>query len=61
MNKSKVLTEEVVSKIDAVIDALKKIPTETEAEKASIDARISVLEWLKSGKAGTVRVQGIEK
>lgn len=61
MNKSKVLTPEVIEKIDAVIAAFKAIEVETDEERASIEARIAVMEWLKSGKRGTVQVHPADK
>ncbi len=58
MNKSKVLTPDVIEKIDAAIDAFRKIDAANAEERASIDARVAVLEWIKSGKSGTVQVHG---
>lgn len=57
MNKSKILTPAIIEKIDAVIEEFNKIDADAQ-ERVSIDARIAVLEWLKSGKSGTVQVHG---
>ncbi len=61
MNKSKILTPDVVEKIDATIEAFKKLQPENDEERASIDARIAVLEWLKSGRRGTVKVHSVQE
>lgn len=60
-SKSKVLNEDVVAKIDAVIAALRDVKIDTEEEKKSVDARVAVLEWLKSGRSGKLHVDEIEK
>ena len=60
-SKSKVLNEDVVAKIDAVISALMDIKVDNEEEKKSVDARIAVLEWLKSGRSGKLHVDEIKK
>ena len=56
MTKSKVLNENVIAKIDAVIDELKQVKIETEQDKIGVESRISVWEWLKSGRAGHLKV-----
>ncbi|MBP3340225.1 MAG: hypothetical protein IJD69_00305 [Alphaproteobacteria bacterium] len=56
MTKSKVLNENVIAKIDAVIDELKQVKIETEQDKIGVESRISVLEWLKSGRSGHLKV-----
>ncbi len=56
MTKSKVLNENVIAKIDAVIEELKQVKIETEQDKIGVESRISVLEWLKSGRSGHLKV-----
>ena len=45
MTKSKVLNENVLAKIDAVIEELKKVDAESEQDKIGVESRIAVLEW----------------
>lgn len=56
MNKSKILNDKVIEKINAVIQELRNIKIETDQDKISIESRIAVLEWLKSGRSGHLKV-----
>lgn len=56
MNKSKILNDKVIEKINAVIQELRSIKIETDQDKVSIESRIAVLEWLKSGRSGHLKV-----
>lgn len=56
MNKSKILNDKVIEKINAVIQELRNIKIETDQDKVSIESRIAVLEWLKSGRSGHLKV-----
>lgn len=56
MTKSKVLNENVLAKIDSVIEELKKVDAESEQDKIGVESRIAVLEWLKSGRSGHLKV-----
>lgn len=55
-DKRKVLTPEIVAKLDDLIAEFRKIEIENDYDKKNVESRIAVLEWLKSGKAGRLEV-----
>lgn len=55
-DKCKVLTPEIVAKLDDLIAEFRKIEIENDYDKKNVESRIAVLEWLKSGKAGRLEV-----
>lgn len=55
-DKCKVLTPEIVAKLDDLIAEFHKIEIENDYDKKNVESRIAVLEWLKSGKAGRLEV-----
>lgn len=56
MRKKTSSTQKVVAKLDEAIAAFREMQAERPQDKDSIAARITVLEWLKTGNPGELTV-----
>lgn len=60
MNK-KTSVAKVITKLDAAIAAFREMQAERPQDADAIEARIVVLEWLKTGNSGELTVDASDK
>lgn len=56
MNKKASSIQKVVAKLDDAITAFREMQVERPQDTDAIEARIAVLEWLKTGESGELTV-----
>lgn len=59
--KKKTSVTKVIAKLDAAIAAFREMQTERPQDADAIEARIVVLEWLKTGNSGELTVDTPDK